>query len=504
METNGSRFNPLYESTDDANDTAFEQSSQSSKTNQAIHSPSTAPQAQSSKARSNDHHAAKSKATAPIRKPLTIPKVTARSSKGYHGQSSHQPRQNTVEPHVSILYRPKHSTIVLSENTNPNTADGIISHATQGNSQHKLILRKPPDTNHAQLYNFIDERNHWDVEALSQVLIPAFIPHMLNIRPPKATDISDSLVWKWDPGHQFTIKSTFTFLMEDSWSGKNNVWKNICSIIAPQRVRIFIWLAYKEKIMTNYERGRRMLTNDCSCATCGAALESVIHVLRDCPHSRNLWLRVVPHSTYASFFDIELQSWITQNIQKQQPGVTYKTDSTIHSSYNWAKCYVNSSKVHVIYPVQHVTIPTWSPPPRGWMCLNTDGAVATLDGRGSIGGVIRNSNREWITGFTKNVGTTSILHTELWSIYEGLLIARNLGIHRLWIQSNCSRAVKLVGESRSIESHIPLLRAILKIRQLGCWVTKIQFSRNGNKIVDRMTKLASRQHYNLVHFDPLG
>ncbi|KAE8674618.1 hypothetical protein F3Y22_tig00111743pilonHSYRG00079 [Hibiscus syriacus] len=280
-----------------------------------------------------------------------------------------------------------------------------------------------------KLYNFISEQNHWDVEELSQVLVPVAIPHVLNVRPPEATDIFDALVWKWDPEHQFMIKSTYTILMEDSWSGKNNVWKNIWSITTLQRVCMFIWLAYKKKIMTNYEHGIRMMTNDCSCATCGATMESVIHVLRDYPPSRNLWLRVVPHSAFASFFGIDLQSWITQNIQKQQPGATYKTDSTIHSSYNWAKCYTNSSKVPFIYPVQHMTNPTWSPPPRGWMSLNTDGAVVTLDGGGSIGGVIHNSNGEWITGFTKNIGTTSILHAELWSIYEGLLIARNLGIH---------------------------------------------------------------------------
>ncbi|KAE8735096.1 hypothetical protein F3Y22_tig00000477pilonHSYRG00472 [Hibiscus syriacus] len=329
-----------------------------------------------------------------------------------------------------------------------------------------------------KLHNFIDEQNHWDIEALSQVLIPVSIPHVLNFRPPEATDISDALVWKWDPELHFTIKSTYTFLIED------------------------------KKIMTNYESGRRMLTNDCSCATCGATMESVIHVLRDCPPSQNLWLRVVPHSAFASFFGTNLQSWITQNIQKQQPvsdgdppwssfftaliwhiwkqkndyvfkGATYKIDSTIHSSYNWAKCYANSSKVPVIYPIQHVTNPTWSPPPRGWMCLNMDSAVATFDGRGSIGGVIRNSNGEWIICFTKNIGTTSILHAELWSIYEGLLIARNLDIHRLWIQFDCSRAVKLVGESGSMDNHISLLRAILKLLQSGCWVTKIQWiSRN--------------------------
>ncbi|KAE8661659.1 hypothetical protein F3Y22_tig00113725pilonHSYRG01687 [Hibiscus syriacus] len=183
-------------------------------------------------------------------------------------------------------------------------------------------------------------------------------------------------------------------------------------------------------------------------------------------------------------------------------GATYKTDSTIHISYNWAKCYANSSKVPIIYPGQRATNPTWSPPPQGWMCLNMDGVVATLDGRDSIGGIICNSNGEWITGFTKNVRATSILHVELWSIYEGLLIARKLGIHKLWIQSDCSRAIKLVGESISIDSHVSLLRTIMKLRQSGCLVTKIQrIGMNGNKIADRMAKLALWQHFSLIHFD---
>ncbi|KAE8668901.1 hypothetical protein F3Y22_tig00112281pilonHSYRG00061 [Hibiscus syriacus] len=122
--------------------------------------------------------------------------------------------------------------------------------------------------------------------------------------------------------------------------------------------------------------------------------------------------------------------------------------------------------------------------------------------RGSIGGVIRNSNGEWIIGFTKNIGTTLILHAELWSIYEGLLIARSLGILRLWIQSDCSRAVKLVEDGRSIDSHILLLRIIMKLRQYGTWTTKIQWiNRNENKIADKMAKLASWQHFSMVHFD---
>ncbi|KAE8730735.1 hypothetical protein F3Y22_tig00002880pilonHSYRG00001 [Hibiscus syriacus] len=181
-----------------------------------------------------------------------------------------------------------------------------------------------------------------------------------------------------------------------------------------------------------------MLVNDCSCATCGASMELVIHVLCDCSPSRNLWLRVVPHSAFSSFFGVDLQSWITQNIQKQQP--------------LQSPCYVS-----------------------GTACdkSNTVSTTPRMD-------VLEHG---WCSGDTR-------------------LARLNWWCYPLWIQSDCSKVVKLVGESGSIDNHIPLLRAILKLRQSGCWVTKIQWiSRNGNKIADRMAKLASRQHYNLVHFD---
>ncbi|KAE8670980.1 hypothetical protein F3Y22_tig00112004pilonHSYRG00018 [Hibiscus syriacus] len=183
-------------------------------------------------------------------------------------------------------------------------------------------------------------------------------------------------------------------------------------------------------------------------------------------------------------------------------GVTYKTDSIIHSSYSWAKCYETNIRNPTARPRQQGATSTWSSPPRGWTCLNTDGVVATLDGRGSIGGVFRNSIGDWITGFTKNIGTTSTLHAELWSIYEGLLIARSLGVLRLLIQSDCNRAVKLVEDSAAIDSHIPLVRAILKQRRSGCCITKVQWiSRNKNKIADKMAKLASWNHFSLIRFD---
>ncbi|KAE8691145.1 hypothetical protein F3Y22_tig00110893pilonHSYRG01320 [Hibiscus syriacus] len=201
-----------------------------------------------------------------------------------------------------------------------------------------------------KIHNFVDVHGHWDVAALSQVLIPAAILHVISVLPPDRNDKPDTLIWIWTPELNFTIKSAYTFLMEGNWNEKSSICKGAAS--------------------------------------------------------------------------------------------------------------------------------TWSSPPRGWTCLNTDGAVATLDGRGSIGGVFRNSTCDWIIGFTKNIGTTSALHAELWSIYEGLLISRSFGVSRLLVQSNCSKAVKLIEDSAAIDSHIPLVRAILKQRSL------IRFDSPPDELVD--------------------
>ncbi|XP_039066094.1 uncharacterized protein LOC120211665 [Hibiscus syriacus] len=277
-----------------------------------------------------------------------------------------------------------------------------------------------------KIHNFVDVHGHWDIEALSQVLIPAAIPHVISVLPPDRNDKPDTLIWRWTPELSFTIKSAYTFLMEGNWNEKSSISKVIWSITAPQRVRMFTWLAYKEKIMTDYERGRRLLTNNYSCPTCGAATETVIHVLRDCPPSRHMWLHIVPQSACSSFFGTDLHSWITQNIHTR--------------SFIVVIVGPNAMK-----PISEILLHA-----RDNMGLLQHGLCHPEDGR-----------------FTKNIGTISALHAELWSIYEGLLIARSFGVFKLLIQSDCSKVVKLIEDSATIDNHIPLVRAILKQRRSG-------------------------------------
>ncbi|KAK2378078.1 TMV resistance protein N [Trifolium repens] len=75
---------------------------------------------------------------------------------------------------------------------------------------------------------------------------------------------------------------------------------------------------------------------------------------------------------------------------------------------------------------------------------NTDGAAKSNTTMAGCGGILRNDNDNWITGFSKFLGNTSAYMAEVWGLYEGLSMARSLGIERLEVQVDSEALVKAI------------------------------------------------------------
>ncbi|EEF37793.1 nucleic acid binding protein, putative [Ricinus communis] len=56
----------------------------------------------------------------------------------------------------------------------------------------------------------------------------------------------------------------------------------------------------------------------------------------------------------------------------------------------------------------------WEPPPLGIIKVNTDGAFRASSSIAGGGGLCRNSQGHWLTGFAFKIGTCSALEAELW------------------------------------------------------------------------------------------
>ncbi|MBA0580435.1 hypothetical protein Gorai_022651 [Gossypium raimondii] len=110
----------------------------------------------------------------------------------------------------------------------------------------------------------------------------------------------------------------------------------------------------------NFERIRRGLGTDIACGTCDHNYDSVLHV--------------------------------------------------ITASLCWAKQYVSVSGSHgTKFSISNFVLVSLD----GWVYLNTDGLVKSVDMFAAAGGFLQDNNGNWIVGFTRYLGNCEVIDSEL-------------------------------------------------------------------------------------------
>lgn len=130
----------------------------------------------------------------------------------------------------------------------------------------------------------------------------------------------------------------------------------------------------------------------------------------------------------------------------------------------------------------------WIPPAAGYFKLNIDGSAQHDDI--AAGGVLRDEQGHWITGFLKFLGKGYILLAETLSLYIGLKIAIDCKRKKLEIETDSEELFGLISKS-NIENH-PLSVLICNCRLLlslleGFKLFRIHISQNS--CVDIMAKI---------------
>jgi hypothetical protein len=57
----------------------------------------------------------------------------------------------------------------------------------------------------------------------------------------------------------------------------------------PNEYGPFLWLAARDRLMTNGNATGLGVASDSRCGGCNGSLEDAVHVLRDCPHAMAFW-----------------------------------------------------------------------------------------------------------------------------------------------------------------------------------------------------------------------
>lgn len=132
--------------------------------------------------------------------------------------------------------------------------------------------------------------NEWD-KVLLYACLPPDIVEQITCIPISMSGLCDRLIWTHTANGKFSVKSAYLSTMDDS-TNHSHVWKLIWNLRIPPKLKVFTWLFFQCRLLTNVNRARRKLTLDPCCPHCPGVPETMLHLFRDCPKARTIWTAI--------------------------------------------------------------------------------------------------------------------------------------------------------------------------------------------------------------------
>ncbi|CAN1780458.1 Putative ribonuclease H protein At1g65750 [Linum perenne] len=310
--------------------------------------------------------------------------------------------------------------------------------------------------------------------------------------PPAASQGEDQWIWGLSKDGKFTIKSAY-LLLQNASSGQD-MWNSIWQWKGPNRVRLFLWLAIQDKLLTNSQRQRRHLSSDATCSTCQDPNEDVSHVIRDCKFALEVWHLIGNFDLDSMAWNCQLSEWISKSL--------YSPNGLLFGLICWClwksrngRIFSNSTDTARQVAARIVT---WTnivkhAMERDLMSSNLNRRYAPTQiawtpgptNKAAAGGLLRDALGRCRAAFSLNLGSCSITRAEIRGVIFGLQLAWDLGYRRVLAQLDSSAAIAIL-EADGDVTHQHALE-VFQFRELVSrnWDVKlIHIYREANKAAD--------------------
>lgn len=158
----------------------------------------------------------------------------------------------------------------------------------------------------------------WNLDKLQSVLPMGIVHKIFTIYAGRKSTKTDRAVWKFNTNRNYSTKSGY-FMLESDPSARTWEWSFIWHLNVPPRIKPFLWILAKGKLLTNLERTKRgMATSDLCPLRCGRC-EDFNHIFHECSTAKKIWQtnQIATNSQHQSFY-----TWFRINIRGNQ-GITF-------------------------------------------------------------------------------------------------------------------------------------------------------------------------------------
>jgi hypothetical protein len=304
---------------------------------------------------------------------------------------------------------------------------------------------------------FLPGTRTWDEDLVRQSFIPSDANEILKIRPGLRM-VEDTLAWSHEKFGMYTVRSAYRLLKEEqiqleasklnepNSSDGSWIWKRLWKLKIPPKIRIFWWRVVHNFLPTKMELHRRHVEPEATCYTCGAATESLFHIVFECPVARMFWDEV-KKLTGIKIPKLHQATWVKDLLTGDHCSVSSAEliicgvwslwtgrNARKHGKVEWrsaaAARHISSMLEDFIgsgtdtSSRQEVTRVRWSGPPPGWMKVNTDAAFSLSNSTGSTGAVLHDHSGSVRAAAARFYPCVSdALMAEALAVRDGLILA---------------------------------------------------------------------------------
>lgn len=140
----------------------------------------------------------------------------------------------------------------------------------------------------------------------------------------------------------------------------------------------------------------------------------------------------------------------------------------------------------------------WILPRRGWYKLNIDGAFKKGYTSGSIEGVFRNPDGNWILGIQMKAYSRAPVHTQLQALYQGLHIAQKMNLYPLEVETDATQVIAYITHDDCITYDSIIKLYMWLISEMGTVVIQHNF-RQGNEVAISWPSMQLRLLFSIYH-----
>jgi hypothetical protein len=281
----------------------------------------------------------------------------------------------------------------------------------------------------AKVCDLIDsETNKWD-QSLIQSIFSQEEAEVISTIPLSKYGQPDLLLWRGTSTGVFTVRSAYhmeverheSMIGESSYQGDlQKLWNLIWGLNVPNPVKMFTWRACHNILPTWSNLQKKGIALDPLCLFCQTELETVRHVLWDCPSASDVWgacdrkiqksnvggdnfsdvvqymFDRCSHEEVELHVEVARRIWFRRNIvvhggEFTHPNSVILLASTFITDFRTA--FMNCEPLGNIRTGQDMRVAgQWRPPPPGVFKLNWDAALDSKKRKMGFGFLVRDSN----------------------------------------------------------------------------------------------------------------